>query len=67
MRMNQEKHDKLIEAALDFCKTLKGSDRYDFIDEALDDYRWTTYVKSPREVQRQFRELFSKLVKNFGH
>tara|TARA_R100000664_G_scaffold12876_1_gene20635 strand:+ start:63 stop:260 length:198 start_codon:yes stop_codon:yes gene_type:complete len=65
--MNQEKHDKLIEASLDFCKTLKGSDRYDFIDEALDDYRWTTYVKSPREVQRQFRELFSKLVKNFGH
>ena len=67
MRMNQEKYDKLIEASIDFCKTLNGPDRYEYIDEALDDYKWTTYVKSPREVQRQFREVFSKLVKNFGH
>ena len=67
MRMNQEKYDKLIEASIDFCKNLNGPDRYEYIDEALDDYKWTTYVKSPREVQRQFRELFSKLVKNFGH
>ena len=67
MHMSEEKDRKLIQASVDFCKTLNGYDRSEFIEEALDDYRWTTYVKSPREVQRQFRELFSKLVKNFGH
>ena len=67
MQMDQENHNKLVNASLDFCKSLDGSDRTEFIDEALQDYKWTSYIKSPREVQRQFRELFSRLVKNFGH
>ncbi len=67
MLMNNTNHSKLIEASLDFCNSLDGKQRTEFIEDALDDYKWTTYVRSPREVQRQFRELFSKLVKNFGH
>ena len=67
MQMNESDHNKLITASVDFCKGLDGLERIQFIEDALDDYKWTTYIKSPREVQRQFRELFSRLVKNFGH
>ena len=67
MQMDQENHRKLLDASLDFCKSLDGKDRTEFIEEALQDYKWTSYIKSPREVQRQIRELFSRLVKNFGH
>ena len=67
MHMSEEKDRKLIQASVDFCKTLNGHDRSEFIEEALDDYKWTTYVKSPREVQRHLRNVFTKLVKNFGH
>ncbi len=58
---------ELIKASLQLCKGLKGHDRTEFIEDALVDYKWTAYVKSPREVQRHFRDVFTKLVKNFGH
>ena len=67
MQMDKIKNQKLQDASLEFCNSLDGLQRTEFIEEALEDYKWTTYIQSPREVQRQFRELFSKLVKNFGH
>ena len=58
---------ELVKVSLDLCKVLKGPDRTDFIEDALVDYKWTTHISSPREVQRHFRNVFTKLVKNFGH
>ncbi len=54
-------------AAVDFCKTLDGHERTKFMVEAYEDYLFSVEQKSPRIIQRQFRELFSRLVKNFGH
>jgi len=58
---------EFVKASVKLCKGLKGPERTDFIEDALVDYKWTAYVKSPREVQRHFRDVFTKLVKNFGH
>tara|TARA_R100000149_G_C5869855_1_gene134022 strand:- start:1470 stop:1670 length:201 start_codon:yes stop_codon:yes gene_type:complete len=57
----------LVRASIKHCKELKGLERTEFIEEALVDYKWTAHIKSPREVQRHFRHVFTKLVKNFGH
>tara|TARA_B100000029_G_scaffold137087_1_gene131812 strand:+ start:1443 stop:1637 length:195 start_codon:yes stop_codon:yes gene_type:complete len=58
---------KYINASIDFCKTLNGQERVSFITEALEDYYFALDQKSPLIIQRRFRELYTKLVKNFGH
>ena len=58
---------EFVKASVKLCKDLQGKERTEFIEDALVDYKWTAYVKSPREVQRHFRVVFTKLVKNFGH
>ena len=49
------------------CKLLDGQERYEYIEDLLVDYKWAVVVGAPREHQRLFRELFSKLVKTVGH
>ena len=49
------------------CKLLSGLERTDYIEDLLIDYKWSVYIKAPREDQRLLRELFSKLVKTVGH
>jgi len=56
-----------IRASINFCKTLDGHARVGFISEALEDYYFSIDQKSPRMVQRRFRELYTTLIKNFGH
>ena len=58
---------RYIKASIEFCKTLEGKERSEFISEAYEDYEFSTQQGSPLIIQRRFRELFSKLVENFGH
>ena len=66
--MLMELFDKrYIKASIEFCKSLDGSARSNFIEEALEDYEFAVTQSSPLLIQRRFRELYTKLVKNFGH
>ena len=56
-----------IAVSISFCKNLDGKERSEFISEAYEDYEFAVTAGSPRILQRRFRELFTKLVKNFGH
>jgi len=57
----------IIQASIKLCKNLDGIDRTEFIEDAYIDYKWCAHVQTPREVQRYYRDVFTKLVKNFGH
>ena len=70
MRMSKDTKYNLKEIAdstVEFCKTLNGRERTDIIAESLEDYYFTVDLQSPISIQRHYRELFSRLVKNFGH
>ena len=58
---------RYINASIEFCKTLNGKDRSEFISEAYEDYEFSMKQESPMIVQRRFRELYTKLIENFGH
>ena len=58
---------RYINASIEFCKTLNGKDRSEFISEAYEDYEFSMQQQSPMIVQRRFRELYTKLIENFGH
>jgi len=57
----------LVQASVLLCKKLDGADRTEFIEDAYIDYKWCAHIETPREVQRHLRNVFTKLVKNFGH
>tara|TARA_A100001201_G_scaffold34058_4_gene36400 strand:- start:2137 stop:2349 length:213 start_codon:yes stop_codon:yes gene_type:complete len=70
MQMSKDsKYDltKIADTTVEFCKTLSGRERTELINEALEDYKFTVDLESPIVIQRHYRELFSRLVKNFGH
>ena len=48
-------------------KLLEMAVKHKAIEDLLVDYKWSVVVGAPREHQRLFRELFSKLVKTVGH
>ena len=58
---------ELAQENIEICKTLEGEDRSDFIQSHLDDYYFAMNVVTAPKVLRYYRELFVKLVKNFGH
>ena len=58
---------RYINASIEFCKTLNGKEKSEFISEALEDYEFSVQQESPMIVQRRFRELYTKLIENFGH
>lgn len=58
---------RYINASIEFCKTLNGKEKSEFISEALEDYEFSMQQESPMIVQRRFRELYTKLIENFGH
>ena len=62
-----EINNDLVKATIQLCKTLDGPDRTEFIEDAYADYKWCAHIQTPREVQRHLRNVFTKLVKNFGH
>tara|TARA_R100001129_G_C5171934_1_gene205102 strand:+ start:188 stop:391 length:204 start_codon:yes stop_codon:yes gene_type:complete len=54
-------------STIDTCRSLPGLEKTELIEEVLDDYYWTVDLQSPVRIQRHYRELFTKLVKDFGH
>ena len=38
---------EFVKASVKLCKALQGKERTEFIEDALVDYKWTAYVKSP--------------------
>ena len=59
--------DSLAEEKIEICKSLSGEDRSEFIENHLDDYYFAMNIVSNTKVLRHYRELFTKLVKDFGH
>ena len=59
--------DSLVEEKLEMCKGLSGEERSEFIENHLDDYYFAMNIVSNTKVLRHYRELFTKLVKDFGH
>ena len=58
---------ELAQENIEICKNLEGEDRSNFIQSHLDDYYFAMNVVTAPKVLRYYRELFVKLVKNFGH
>lgn len=58
---------KFIIATVKFVADLPGDEKSEFIGEVLDDLEWIINTNSPLSEKRKYRELFTALVKTFGH
>jgi|TARA_R100000426_G_scaffold25920_1_gene21818 hypothetical protein len=65
--MNKFDFKEIRLSTINECKSLPGLERTELIEEVLNDYYSTIDLQSPVSIQRHYRELFTKLVKNFGH
>ena len=66
--MQMEKNPKgLINRTISFVKSLPGDEKTTYIDEMLDDYHFVKSQNYPKATVKKFYELFTKLVKKFGH
>tara|TARA_B100000900_G_C20230526_1_gene573662 strand:+ start:235 stop:435 length:201 start_codon:yes stop_codon:yes gene_type:complete len=63
--------DLTIDALIDYhyriLDSLDGVGKMRFINGVLDDYTELMAMRHPKKEQRQYRELLTDLVKNFGH
>jgi len=59
--------DSITQEKLEICRSLKGEERSEFIENHLDDYYFAMNIVTNRKVLRHYRELFTKLIKDFGH
>jgi hypothetical protein len=59
--------DALIDYHYRILDSLDGVGKMRFIDGVLDDYMELMAMRHPKQEQRQYRELLTDLVKNFGH
>lgn len=59
--------EKLADENLEICKNLDGPDRCEFIENHLEDYHFALAVVSSPKILRYYRELLTKLVRDFGH
>lgn len=59
--------DSITQEKLEICRGLTGEERYEFIANHLDDYYFAMNIVTNRKVLRHYRELFTKLIKDFGH
>ena len=65
--MNDEEFESLKEYHFKICTILDGPARMRLLDSVFKDYTDVVMMKFPPQEQRQYRELFTSLVKNFGH
>jgi hypothetical protein len=66
--MQMEKSPKgLINKTIGFVKSLPGDEKTTYIEEMLDDYYFVRSQNYPKPTIKKFYELFTKLVKKFGH
>tara|TARA_R100000664_G_C2734351_1_gene124190 strand:- start:608 stop:802 length:195 start_codon:yes stop_codon:yes gene_type:complete len=56
-----------ISKTIYFVEALSGEERTKYIEEILDDYHFTKSQNYPKPTVKKFYELFTKLVKKFGH
>ena len=56
----KEYHYKITES-------LDGVEKMRFISGVFDDYQEVCALKYPLKERKKYRELFTELVKNFGH
>ena len=54
-------------AHVNYCKDLRGSEKVEFIESILEDYYFSLELGLPPPITKFHRELFSQLVKTFGH
>jgi hypothetical protein len=59
--------EKFINATLKFVSGLNGLEKSEFIEDVLDDFEWICTTDYSMIEKRKYRELFTALVKNFGH
>lgn len=59
--------DSITQEKLEICRGLTGEERFEFIENHLDDYYFAMNIVTNRKVLRHYRELFTKLIKDFGH
>ena len=50
-----------------FVKALPGEVKTEYIENILDDYEFCISQNYPKPTIKKFYELFTKLVKKFGH
>ena len=67
MLMSKFDFEEIRLSTIKECKSLPGLERTELIEEVLSDYYSTVDLQSPVKIQRHYRELFTKLVKDFGH
>ena len=53
--------------AVELCRVLDGPDKIEFIESVLEDYTFCLSMGFSPKTLKYHRELFSKLIKDFGH
>ena len=57
----------LVNKTIYFVKALPGEVKTEYIENILDDYEFCISQNYPKPTVKKFYELFTKLVKKFGH
>ena len=66
MQMSRTVKD-FVKRTIYFVDALDGEQRTQYIDDILDDYYFVRSQNYPKPTVKKFYELFTKLVKKFGH
>jgi hypothetical protein len=66
MQMSKEPKG-LVNKTIYFVKVLDGLDKTKYIEEIIDDYEFVRSQHYPKATVKKFYELFTKLIKEFGH
>ena len=53
--------------AVELCRVMDGPDKSEFIESVLEDYTFCLSMGFSPKTLKYHRELFSELIKNFGH
>ena len=57
----------IVNKTIYFVSVLTGEEKTRYIEEILDDYEFVKSQHYPKATVKKFYELFTKLVKKFGH
>lgn len=65
--MHMKTTKEFIQDTVKLVRSMEGLDRMDFIENIHEHLEHAIHMKYPRKQIKEYRDLFSKLVKNFGH
>ena len=65
--MHMKSTKEFIADTVKLVRSMEGSDRMDFIENIHEHLEHALHTKYPRKQIKEYSDLFSKLVKNFGH